>query len=29
MRLKFPFVNGKFKIGRGIIEGQELWLKAV
>jgi NTE family protein len=25
--LEIPFVNGKFKIGRGIIEGQELWLK--
>lgn len=25
--LEIPFENGKFKLGRGIIEGQELWLK--
>jgi NTE family protein len=25
--IEIPFVNGNFKIGRGIIEGQELWLK--
>src|SRR6187402_3391148 len=25
--LEVPFENGKFKIGTGIIEGQELWLK--
>jgi NTE family protein len=25
--LELPFVDGKFKIGKGIIEGQELWLK--
>lgn len=25
--LEIPFVEGKFKIGKGIIEGQELWLK--
>lgn len=25
--LEVPFVDGKFKIGQGIIEGQELWLK--
>src|SRR5688572_25155221 len=25
--LEVPYENGKFKIGRGIIEGQELWLK--
>jgi len=25
--LELPFEKGKFKIGRGIIEGQELWLK--
>ncbi|MEO6167526.1 MAG: patatin-like phospholipase family protein [Chitinophagales bacterium] len=24
--IEIPFVKGKFKIGRGIIEGQELWL---
>ena len=25
--LELPFEHGKFKIGKGIIEGQELWLK--
>ncbi|MEO8146535.1 MAG: patatin-like phospholipase family protein [Bacteroidia bacterium] len=25
--LEIPFQHGKFKIGKGIIEGQELWLK--
>jgi NTE family protein len=25
--LEIPFENGKFKIGKGIIAGQELWLK--
>ncbi|HNW55124.1 MAG TPA: patatin-like phospholipase family protein, partial [Bacteroidales bacterium] len=25
--LEIPFENGKFKLGKGIIEGQELWLK--
>jgi NTE family protein len=25
--VEIPFVNGKFKLGKGIIEGQELWLK--
>ncbi|MFI5218942.1 MAG: patatin-like phospholipase family protein [Bacteroidia bacterium] len=25
--IEIPFVKGKFKIGKGIIEGQELWLK--
>lgn len=25
--LEVPFVDGKFKIGKGIIEGQELWMK--
>ncbi len=25
--VEIPFVEGNFKIGRGIIEGQELWLK--
>ena len=25
--LEIPFQKGKFKIGKGIIEGQELWLK--
>jgi NTE family protein len=25
--LEVPFEDGKFKIGKGIIEGQELWLK--
>jgi NTE family protein len=25
--IEIPFVKGKFKIGQGIIEGQELWLK--
>src|SRR5436190_19202720 len=25
--LEIPFVNGKFQLGKGIIEGQELWLK--
>ena len=25
--LELPFEQGKFKIGKGIIEGQELWLK--
>jgi NTE family protein len=25
--IEIPFVNGNFKIGRGIIEGQELWIK--
>lgn len=25
--VEIPFVDGKFKIGKGIIEGQELWLK--
>ncbi len=25
--IEIPYVNGKFSIGKGIIEGQELWLK--
>ncbi len=25
--LEIPFIHGKFKIGKGIIEGQELWIK--
>ncbi len=25
--IEIPYIDGKFKIGKGIIEGQELWLK--